>query len=171
MISGWESYYNGYLYKKQDTQYVPATIKTLYALMKTNVVAAGVSVDEFKSGLSEYAQNQGYSIGYASLGKGTGFNYNAFKTAIQNNRIAALFVSPSNLYTITAQSDKDVLTTKNISSNHIMIAYGYYEVKYTMGSSTRTDRYLQVATGFDFVTKAYYKIGSQLDVAYTIEVA
>ena len=171
MISDWDSFIYNAIYTLPDNTYVPATIKRLYTLMKTNVVAEGVSQDEFKSGLTAYAKEQGYTLGYSSLGSGTNFNYTNYKTAINNNKVSAVFVSPGNVYTISSQSGKDVLAPMSISGKHIMIAYGYYEVKYTIGSTTRTDKYLHVATGLNLVQKGYYRVSSQLDAAYVIEVS
>lgn len=172
MISGWDSFVYNAIYTLQDNVHVPATINSLYSLMKTNVVAEGVSKAEFKSGLTEYAKKQGYTLGYSSLGTGNGFDYSSYKSAINKNKVSVLFVSPSNLYTISVQTGKDTVSTVAVTGKHIMIAYGYYEIKYTFsGGSSRTDKYLLVATGFNTTKRGFYKVSSQLDDAYVIEVS
>ncbi|MDE7463686.1 MAG: hypothetical protein K2M48_01535 [Clostridiales bacterium] len=171
MIADWESFIPNFMYTLQDYTYVPQTISSLYSLMKTNVVAEGVSQDEFKSGLTQYIKKQGYISDYTSLGKGTGFNYTAYKNAINNNKVSVLFISPSEIYTVSLQNGKDLISSMSINGKHIMIAYGYYEVKYTIGKTVRTDKYLQVATGYGTVETGYYKVSSKLDAAYIIEVA
>ena len=159
MITDWASYYSTGRYRLQDAKYVPALINDLYTRMQTNVVAPGVSQDDFKSGLKSYVANQGYNLEYASLGQGTGFNYSTFKTAVSNNEIVVLFVKSSNLYKCSSSANEDVISTINISGNHVMIAYGYYEVKYTLSNGTRTDKYLRVSTGLSGTATALYKIG------------
>ena len=171
LISGWDSYYTTGRYKGKDTVYVPALMQDLFARMKTNQVQPGVSENDFKNGLKAYVNNQGYNINYTSLGSGNSFNYTAFKTAIKNNELTALLVQPSNLYLLSLSSNEDVLTKTTISGNHIMVAYGYYEVKYTLNNGTRTDKYLRVATGLASSSTAFYKIGSYVDAAYTVKIS
>lgn len=170
MIAGWQSFYSTGRYKAQDKTYVPAIINDLYTRMNTNVSAPGVSESEFKSGLKSYVVNQGYNLEYASLGSGNSFNYSAFKTAVNNNQVAVLLVKPSDLYQVSYNTNEDVVTTSNISGNHIMVAYGYYEVKYTLSNGTRTDKYLRVSTGLAGNTLALYKVGTYIDAAYQVKI-
>lgn len=172
LIPGWDSYYSTGAYRLQNGTYVQELLFDLYNRMQTNVVAPGTSESEFKDGLKSYVVDHGYSLDYISLGSGNNFNYNTFKTAIKNNQPAVLFVRPSTLYVWSAEENKDVIYTSNISGNHIMVAYGYYEVKYTLGNGTRTDKYLHVATGLSgAVATAYYKIGSYVDAAYQVKIS
>ncbi len=170
LIAGWDSYYSTGRYKGKDTVYVPALMHDLFARMNTNQVQPGVSENDFKTGLKAYVNNQGYNLTYSSLGSGNSFNYTAFKTAINNNEVVALFVQPSNLYALSPSNNQDLLVSTSISGNHIMVAYGYYEVKYTLSSGIRTDKYLRVATGLA-VSTAFYKIGSYVDATYTVKIS
>ena len=171
LISGWDSTYSTGRYRAQDFVYVPALMQDLYTEMKTNVAGAGVSETEFKTGLTSYVNAHGYSLNYMSLGNGNNFNYTSYKTAIQNNEVTVLFVQPSTIYTIASSTNKDVLNTISISGNHIMVAYGYYEVKYTLSNGIRTDKYLRVATGLSSCPTAIYKIGTFVDAAYTVKIS
>lgn len=170
LIPNWDSYYSNGRYKMQNSANVTPLLEDLYERMQTNVVAEGVSESEFKSGLKSYVVDHGYNIEYVSLGNGNNFNYSAFKTAVTNNQPTVLFVRPSTLYYYQTINNEDVITTANISGNHIMVAYGYYEVKYTLSNGTRTDKYLRVATGFPISSMAYYKVGSYIDVAYQVKI-
>lgn len=170
LIPNWTAYYSSGRYRMQDTTYVPALIQDLYDSMQTNVVAPGVSESEFKSGLYSYVVNHGYNLTYTSLGNGNNFDINTFKTAVTNNQISILFVQPSDVYIFQSGDTEDRLTSHNISGNHIMVAFGYYEVKYTFSYGTRTDRYLEVATGLLSVDRAFYKIGSYIDAAYKVTI-
>lgn len=171
LIPNWESYYSTGTYRIQDGTYVMALLNDLYTRMKTNVVAPGVSESEFKTGLKSYVVDHGYNLEYVSLGKGNSFNYTAFKTAIKNNQPAVLLVQPSELYVLSYLTNEDAITAVNISGNHIMVAFGYYEVKYTLSNGTRTDKYLRVATGLDGPTMAFYKVGSYIDAAYQVKIS
>ena len=172
LITGWDSYYSTGRYKAQEYTYVSALLKDLYARMKTNQVQPGVSENDFKDGLKSYINSKGYNINYSSLGKGNGFDYNAFKSAIKNNEVTALFVQPSNIYLLSYSSsgNKDTVASSTISGNHIMVAYGYYEVKYTLTNGTRTDKYLMVSTGY-VTGLALYKVGSYIDAAYVVKIS
>lgn len=170
LIPGWTSCYSSGKYRLQDKTYVPALIQDLYDDMQTNVAAPGVSESEFKNGLKSYVENHGYNLQYNSLGAGNNFNYNAYKTAIKNNEPAVLFVQPSELYLLSNNGDYDSLAWSSISGNHIMVAYGYYEVKYTISNGTRTDKYLMVETGLSILQTAFYKVGSYIDAAYTVKI-
>ena len=170
LIPNWDSYYSSGSYKKQNSANITPLILDLYERMQTNVVAPGVSESEFKSGLKSYVVDHGYNIEYASLGKGNSFNFSTYKNAIKNNEVTVLFVQPSNLYVCTLGENEDYIYTSSISGNHIMVAYGYYEVKYTLSNGTRTDKYLRVTTGLSGTLKAYYKIGSYVDAAYQVKI-
>ena len=171
MIPAWDSYYANGRYKIQDSTYIPALQRDLYTRMKINVTYEGVTESNFKTGLSNYIKDQGYSVSYDSVWSGGTFNYSAFKTAVDNNKISVLFVKPSNLYVLGESDQKDTLSNLYIPANHIMVAYGYYELKYTMSSGTRTDKYLKVATGLVGTGLTLYKVGSYIDSAYTLQIS
>ncbi|MDE7107116.1 MAG: hypothetical protein K2O39_02215, partial [Clostridiales bacterium] len=136
----------------------------------TNVVAEGVSETEFQNGLKSYVVDHGYNLQYTSLGAGNNFNYAAFKTAVNNNQPTVLFVQPSNIYLFSEYEKEDFITSANIGGNHVMVAYGYHEIKYTLSNGTRTDKYLMVATGLSGTSVAYYKVGSYINAAYQVKI-
>lgn len=170
LIPDWDSYYSSGMYRIQNGTYVQTLLFDLYDRMQTNVVAEGVSENEFKNGLKSYVVDHGYNLEYTSLGTGNNFNYSTFKTGVNNNQPTVLFVQPSNIYSLQTINGEDVLTFSNISGNHIMVAYGYYEVKYTLSNGTRTDKYLRVATGFSGSSVALYKVGSYVNAAYKVTI-
>lgn len=169
LIPNWDSYYSTGRYKGQNSANVTPLIQDLYTRMQTNVAAPGVSESEFKDGLQSYVVAHGYNMQYISLGNGNSFNYSAFKSAVNNNEVSVLFVQPSNLYTYQTINNEDYLTSANISGNHIMVAYGYFEVKYTLSNGTRTDKYLRVSTGWADNSGGFYKVGSYIDAAYQVK--
>lgn len=171
LIPDWDSYYSTGTYRMQNGTYVKTLLFDLYERMQTNVVAPGVNETEFKNGLKSYVEDHGYNLEYTSLGTGSNFNYAAFKTAVNNNQVSVLFVQPSNIYLLADHENEDIITTGSISGNHIMVAYGYYEVKYTLSNGTRTDKYLHVATGLSGTSSAFYKVGSYVNAAYKVAIS
>lgn len=169
IIADWTSAYADGKYKGKDGTYVPALVQDLYGRMKTNTTGAGVTVNNFKSGLSAYVSAHGQSITYPSLWNGS-FDYKTFKEGINDNRIAVLFTGPDNVYEMESypESSWDVLIPSQITANHVMIAYGYLEIHYFVSTGTRTDRYLRVATGL-YGNEKLYKVNN-IDSAYQLKI-
>ncbi len=174
LIPGWQCYYpaSGY-YRMADSTYIEPVFLSMYDLMKCNVVDEGVSEAEFKSGLQTYFKNQGYSLSYQTATKNSTLNWDTCVSAINNNKVVVLFVTPGKMYGIQESSNYHTLTEYNITGNHIMVAYGYIQIKYyNNGVNFRTETFVTVATGLAYPTTAYYKINSDnLDAAYVVNVA
>ena len=161
LIPGWTSHYTNGKYRAQDSTYVPALIRELYTLMRTNVDDVGVSESDFLNGLTSYVNGKGYQISYQSVKSGNAINLTQCVNAIDNNKVIALLVAPTNVYNLSETSTYDTLTAFNIAGSHIMVAYGYLQFKYYNASGLfRTDTYLCVSTGKSDCPKAYYKIDS-----------
>ncbi len=171
LIPDWSPCYSNGAYRAMDSVHVPALQQDLYTRMKINVSATGVTESNFKSGLSGYISSKGYSSRYEEIGNKSTFDYNKYKSAISNNEIVVLFVYPSNLYSIGQYSDYDSVRSTYIPSNHIMIAYGYCEIKYTTSSGTRTDKYLQVGSGLLGQELCFYKVGSYIESADILHIS
>ncbi len=173
LIPNWESYMpsNG-KYKFQDDEHILPLMQELYDLMQINVQGHGVSEAEFKTGLTKYFNNHGYSLGYQNVKSGSGLNFNSCVSAIDNNKIIVLFTTVGDLYFYNVGSSQDTISTYSVTGNHIMIAYGYVEVKYYNDTGLfRTERMLLVATGWGGLSTAYYKINpSNLEAAYMLNV-
>lgn len=173
LIEGWDSYYpSSGKYRFQIAQYTDPVLFNLYDLMKCNVEAHGVSEAEFKSGLQTYFKNHGYSLSYSNAMSSGKLNYNTCVSAINNNKVIALFTAPGKVYDIAEYSDHNCFIEYNITSSHIMFAFGYVELKYyNNGVNFRTERFVKVATSLGSHEQAYYKINSDnLDAAYVINV-
>lgn len=162
LIPDWDSYYPATgKYRAQNTTYIYPLLQNLYTLMKTNVGGEGVTEANFKSGLQTYFTNHGYTASYTSVKSGSTLDYSACKTAIDNNKVIVLFTTPGNIYDLHEYSDHDILHPYSIAGNHIMIAFGYLQIKYYSGSTLiRTDTLLEVATGLSFTSLAYYLVNS-----------
>lgn len=174
LIPDWTSHYANGNYRIQDRVHVPALLSELYTLMRTNVDDVGVSENDFKNGLKTYVNNHGCDIEYQSAKTLLGaLNFDACRNAIDNNKVIALFVSAGDFYSVSPHDGYDVVTPTTIAGSHIMVAYGYMQLKYYNTSGLfRTDTYLIVATGLDAVTIGMYKIDAKnLNSAYIINIS
>ena len=173
LIPGWDSYYtsNG-KYRIQNSTYITPVMEELYTLMNTNVNGSGTTESEFKSGLQTFFSNRNYSLSYQNVKSGSSMNFNACKAAVDANKVMVLFITPGDVYNISEESDHDNLNAYTISGNHIMIAFGYLEIKYYNASGWfLTERFVKVATGHPYTTTGYYRINSSnLEAAYVVNV-
>ncbi len=150
----------GNIYKPFDSTYVRGLIEDLYVYMRTNVEDVGVSKTECLNGLEDYVHDQGLDITYSGVKNVIlGFNYNNYKAAIDNNKPVMLFCQNLSLKEISYTDTADIIVETIISGNHIVIGYGYCEVKYYNGSNNfRTDKYLMVANGQPSISTGYVDI-------------
>ena len=173
MIPNWESFYaSSGKYRIQDQVYIPALMNELYVLMRTNVDDGGVSESEFVSGLTQYINGKGYGVSMQNVLSGTSVNYETCKTAFENNKVIVLFSRATNLYNIGEGTTQDNISSSALSSSHIMMAYGYKEIKYYKnGILFRHDSYLMVSTGLQGTGVAYYKVNNHsLNSAYIVNI-
>lgn len=174
LIPNWVSYYTASgKYRTQDTTIVPALIREMYTLMRTNVDGVGVSRTDFIVGLTNYVSGNGHLVNFQNVMSGGTINYEQCKSAVDNNKVIVLFTSSTNVYDITVGNNQDIISTYNISGSHIMVIYGYYEAKYYNASGLfRSDKYLMVSTGLSSMPSAFYKPDSTTtQAAYIINIS
>lgn len=174
MIPDWQSYYTASgKYRLQDKVYVPNVMNELYTLMRTNVDDVGVSDSDFTSGLTQYINGRGYSVSLQNVVSGSSIDFEACKSAINNNKVIALLSRATNVYGMGSGTNQDNINSYAISGLHIMVASGYEEIKYYNGNNLfRTDRYLIVSTGLPTINVANYKLNPHdLNYAYIVNIA
>lgn len=173
LIPNWVSYYTASgKYRLQDTTIVPALMRDLYTRMRTNVDDVGVSRTDFLNGLTSYVQANGYQVSYESVKSGSTVNYEKCKNAIENNKIVVLLSNPTNVYEISLGTGMDSIVPISISGAHIMVAFGYLEVKYYNNSGLfRTDKYLNVAMGQTGYSSQFFRADCKdLEAAYIVNI-
>ncbi len=159
LIGGWSSHFSSGKYRNQDATYVPAVIRQLYSDMRTNVDGKGVSESDFLNGMRLYAANRNYTASFDRVATSSQLDFNACKAAIDNKKVLVLFAHAGNVYDYTSQTTYDTVETVFASDSHIMVAYGYLQIKYYNASGLfRTDTYLQVVMTEDYQKTYYYKI-------------
>ena len=172
LIPDWNSAYASGKYRLQDSVYVPSVMRELYTLMRPNVDDDGVSEKDYLNGLKSYVNKQGYNIEYENVVSGRSVDYESCKTAFTNNKVIALLSDPDELYEISPEDTKDNIRAYSFSDPHIMVAYGYVEIKYYNSTGLfRTDIYFEVTSGLNVPKKAFYKINPHnLTAAYIINI-
>lgn len=163
--------YNGAYYTSGPSAKIHAVISSLYSSMQTDA-SAGTTFANFKTGLTSYAQGQGYSASYTSVMSGSSFNLNNYITQIGNGRPVALFINTFK-YIMSANfmtsNNTDTLIGVQSQQRHVCVGYGYKTIKYYNGSNNfRTDTYLMIALGNN--SKGYLNINSTSIVENAIAV-
>ncbi len=142
------AYYNGsYIFLLQDSN-VDNLIRDLYTRMNGG---SGVSVDNFKTGLSSYLAASGHSATYTSVKSGSSLNESLICSKLDANQPVVIFLTKyafaqSGAYNFGSNSDTLSLRVAS-NRNHAVVAYGYQKIQYVVNGSTRTDVYLYVSFG------------------------
>ena len=173
LIPDWTPYYtSNNNYRKQDTSVIPAIMRDLYTLMRTNVDDVGVSETDFLNGLRSYFNSKGRQVSYQSVMSGKTLNYEQCKTAVNSNKAIVLFTAPTNVYEVMSYTYQDEIVPIQIAGAHIMIIFGYCELTYYNNSGVfRTDKYLNVAMGQTDYTSEFYRADSATtQAAYIVNV-
>lgn len=171
LIPDWDSYFPATgTYRGPDSGHIVPLMEDLYYLMNTNVGGVGVTEEDFRTGLKTYVKNHNHRCSYTSVTSGSALNYNSCVNAIDNKKVIVLFTTAGNIYNVAQGDGYDMLVSQAITSNHIMVAFGYVQIKYYTNSQlTRTETLLKVATGFAMPGIMYYKINStNLVSAYAV---
>ncbi|MDE6586068.1 MAG: hypothetical protein K2K80_05260 [Clostridia bacterium] len=157
-----------YRYNLQDA-YVQDTIVQLFSDMKGS--NNGISEANFKSGLKTYCARKNLSCDYTSLMSSGKIDYSAFKSAIDDGKPSALFLSTYNTCVIYNLDDYDILDYTKYYDNHVMVGFGYDEVKYHRNDgSSISYKFIAVATGFGYPSSAYFNINFATNIDSVLKV-
>ena len=160
--------YGLYIYNLEDT-YVYETINQLYSDMKGS--SSGISEANFKSGLKTYCSRKNLSCEYTSLMSSGKIDYSAFKSAIDDGKPSALFLSTYNTCVVYNYDGYDTLNYIKYYDNHVMVGFGYNEVKYNRNDgSSISYKFVAVATGFGYPSSAYFNINFATNIDSVLKV-
>ena len=169
--SGFGSRYD---YKPEQGAEIDALMAQLCIDMGTSPAGGGNTEEECLSGLSAYCTRAGYEVSYESCMNGGTLDYNKAKQSLSEDKEPLLlFVTKVELSEIREEGDSDIYTTMYGPTNHIMSAFGYYEVTYSLsGGGSETGRFLQVATGIEDTRIAYLNMDNNLQTvsAYSVNI-
>lgn len=174
LIPDYTAYLPNGRYKGRDMVYVPKLMCELYTLMRTNVDAEGVSQTDCLNGLRTYVNNCGRTLTYSNVKSGYIINETSYAAAINNNMPVILFCRKMDVYNMSATSTSETVVCTNLDGAHVAVGYGIYTVDYYNGDTIfRTDKYVRISTGLNFITDGYLKISSTdwCNAAYSVLVA
>lgn len=161
---------NNYIYKGQGAE-VESMITQLYYDMETT--AAGTTLNQFQNGLTKYCNDRSRNITFTSCMSGSVINYNTVKNQISANQPVALFITKYNIASFTNSTNKDIVSSFLITSNHVMIGFGYLDITYTYSNNaTQNYQYIEIASGLALRSTGYYNINynSTINNAYAINI-
>ena len=151
-------YNNGIYFYYQGSETTDELIRTLYSYMGTTS-QNGTTVAQFKSGMTRYCESMGYKLHYdKSIASNGVFNYEYAKVQLMSHRPLAIFAFKYSYSYFTHSETSDSVSIVKANERHVMTAFGYREITYTLSSGTRVDRYLYIATGNVFYPTGYYNI-------------
>lgn len=149
-----------------------SVINTLYDFMGVNSIENGASQAQYKNGLAQYVDNQGYNLSFSSVMSGTSINISALQSALSQEHAITLYVSG---YALSAVADSDntlIVASTTYNSNHIMVIFGMeHVIYYDANDNVLADNtYLYVATGNNLDNPVYIfnAYGTIIDAETTI---
>lgn len=163
-----------YLYAPQDDE-----VNKMYDILNTlmNATSEGVTINNFINGVKSYVNSKGRSASFKSAIKNNSLDFNTYKQAILSNKLISIFADGFNIiqtFDFEEHDHYDYLTIYRNNGAHIMVAYGYYDVKYydTQNRCFRHDNYLYVSTGVSIPALALLRINQYctVDDAYITEI-
>lgn len=168
----YDAFDNKYEYYPKN-QAVSDVIDTLFTLMQTDEYT-GVTVANFRSGLTSYVNSKGLYTSYYSGMTGNNLNYNAIKSKINAGIPFVLFLDKYNISSLMNYEEEEYEKINTLISvgNHTMAGFGYKEITYTLSSGAqRIDKYLAVTRGLEGFA-GYLNISSNVTFssAYSIEI-
>ena len=142
------AYYNGrYIFLTQDTN-VDSLIRDLYSRMGGG---NGISVSEFRTGMTSYLSAGGHSVTYTSVMSGGAIDENVICSKLDADQPVIVFLtkyafSEEGAYSMGGSADSFSFRVAS-DRTHAVVAYGYERIQYVSGGTTRTDTYLRVSFG------------------------
>ena len=124
--------------------------------------------------MQDYVEGKNRSIAYTSVKSGS-LNMTAYKNAMSNQIPVMLFCESTTLLVLSEGNLQDTFLYAMSSSAHIVVGYGYREIKYYDANNVnfRTDVYLRVATGWVTNASGYVRANntSWLNSAYAVNIS
>lgn len=161
---------------KTGTAEVFDLVEELYELMGTDVNHLGTTFSEFQAGMLQYVANKGYTYSTTNLFVNGSFNIQNYKSAVQNGKPVALFMTGFALLNeITETTNMDTISSGYSAAAHVMVGCGYKIDKYYNSNGTIQDTrtYLKVASGSNIYGIGYLNINGlgQMDRAISITIS
>lgn len=143
------SYYNGTFYYRGQNNSVISMKEELYYYMGTNTIEPGTSITQFKTGLTNFVNDKGYSLNISECG--SNFNLNSVKQSFEDNKPVVIFLNSYSYYDYkgisTTENSMTMIKKENVVG-HVVVGYAYKQFTFYNGNIPfRIDNYLVVAFG------------------------
>ena len=163
------------IYKSPTIEIQNLTLE-LANLMNTDGNQEGTTFSGFQSGMESYVEGKGYTYSSTNIFSWGSFNFNNYKSAIENGKPVAIFLSSfAFLADITENQGVDTIDSYYCANTHVVVGYGYMQHTYynANGGTVDTRTYLQIATGLDSYGLAYLNINGlgNMDRAISITIS
>lgn len=177
LIPNFTTYYalgTAIVYKSMSVE-VGAVVTSLNNLMGTDVDQVGTTFTGFQNGMTNYARDHGYTYSSESVLSGGVFNFNKYKSAVENNKPVALFLSVYALLNqIQENNGEDTIISNQSTYAHVAAACGYKQHIYynSNGQKTAERTYLKISSGLSAGEICYLNINSvsKIDKAISITI-
>ncbi len=163
------------IYKSPTIEIQNLTLE-LANLMNTDGNQEGTTFSGFQSGMESYVEGKGYTYSSTNIFSWGSFNFNNYKSAIENGKPVVIFLSSfAFLADITENQGADTIDSYYCANTHVVVGYGYMKHTYynANGGTVDTRTYLQVASGLDSFGLAYLNINGlgNMDRAISITIS
>lgn len=150
------------MYKGMGNQtnmpYLQGIINDLYVSMGTNSIKPGTNETQFINGIASYASSRGYTLSINSVMTNNALNITSLNNELRAGRPVAILTNKFNLLnTYNDNGSKVTLGKVEYLNAHIMMVYGYEQVRYFNGSHNfETNTYLKVSSGLELDLSSGY---------------
>lgn len=175
LIPNFTTYYalgTAIIYKSMSAE-VGAVVTSLYNLMGTDVAQVGTTFTGFQSGMTGYARDHGCTYSSESVLSGGLFDFNKYRSAVENNKPVALFLSVYALVNqIQENNGEDTIISNQSTYAHVAVACGYKQHIYynSNGQKTAERTYLKISSGLSAGEICYLNINSVSNIDKAISV-
>lgn len=148
---------------KSSTDESTKVIADLNNLMETDNNQLGTTFTGFESGMVKYSQLHGYTYKSENILTGGNFDFNKYKSSVENNKPVALFLNNyAFLDGIQESEEQDIIKSTHTTLSHVVIACGYKQNNYynSNGQKIAEKIYLKVCSGITSRGICYLNINS-----------
>lgn len=146
----------------------------LVDLMLIGEPHAGTTFSEFQLGMQTYVEDAGYTYSTTNLMSNGTFNFNAYKSSVENNKPCALFLTN---YAMLNGIDDDAQGVDEIKSgycpvSHVIACCGYkIDTYYDANNNViATRNYIKVASGLVAYNIGYLNINGATTISKAISI-
>ncbi len=168
--------FGDFLFYRDTTEEVYNLEVSLVDYMLIGEPHAGTTFTEFQYGMQNYLADCGYTYSSTDLFTNGTFNFNKYKTAVENNLPCALFLTNFSMLNGVREDAEglDSISTSYCPVSHVAAACGYKVITYYDANNNviATNIYLKVSSGLNSYGKGYLSInGSTISKAISILVS